>query len=49
MVFRGPMGRRLVLVALAGLLALALGACGTSGATTTGDTPAEAGTPAVPP
>jgi plastocyanin len=30
-----PIGSRLVLVALAGLLALALSACGTSGATTT--------------
>jgi plastocyanin len=39
-----PVGRRLVLVALAGLLALALSACGSSGATTTGDTPAAADT-----
>jgi plastocyanin len=52
MMFRGPLplGRRLVLGALAGLLVLALGACGSSGATTTGDTPAAAdncGGPAV--
>jgi plastocyanin len=40
-----PVGRRLVLVALAGLLALALSACGTSGATTTGAASAEAGDP----
>ena len=33
MVFRESMGRRLGLAALAGLLALALAACGTSGAT----------------
>jgi plastocyanin len=32
MAFRGSRGRRLVLVALAGLLALALSACGSSGA-----------------
>jgi plastocyanin len=39
-----PVGRQVVLVALAGLLALALSACGSSGATTTGDTPAAADT-----
>jgi plastocyanin len=49
MVFRGSMGRRLVLVAVAGLLAVALGACGTSGATTTDDTPAEAADPTAGP
>jgi plastocyanin len=35
-------GRQVVLVALAGLLALALGACGSSGATTTDTTQAPA-------
>jgi plastocyanin len=39
---RVPAGRQVVLVALAGLLALTLSACGSSGATTTGDTPAAA-------
>jgi plastocyanin len=40
-----PVGRQVVLLVLAGLLALALSACGSSGATTTGDTQAEAGDP----
>jgi plastocyanin len=43
-----PVGRQVVLVALAGLLALALSACGSSGATTTGDTQPEAGDPGGP-
>jgi plastocyanin len=43
-----PVGRQVVLVALAGLLALALSACSSSGATTTGDTRAEAGDPGGP-
>jgi plastocyanin len=42
MVLPGSIGRRLVLVALAGLLALALAACGTSGATEPEPTPATA-------
>jgi plastocyanin len=40
MLFRGSMGRRLGPLALAGLLALALAACGTSGATEPEPTPA---------
>jgi plastocyanin len=48
MVFRGSMGRRLALVGLAGLLALALGACGTSGAAESETRPAEAGDPGGP-
>ena len=48
MVFRASVGRRLVLLALVGLLALALSACGSSGATTTDDTQAEAGDPGGP-
>jgi plastocyanin len=39
-----PVGRQVVLVALAGLLLLALSACGSSGATTDGDTQAAADT-----
>jgi plastocyanin len=49
MMFRGSMGRRLGPLALAGLLALALAACGTSGAAESEPTPAAdpAGGPTV--